>query len=392
MSKVVDIGLLWHSDRSGNLGVGALTVGNIAIVRGVLSGLGLTPRFIIFGFGDSRPSYIADADVGFTGLGVRSSPGFAAAVGKLDCVLDIGGGDSFTDIYPLKRYAWIVASKLVVIAQRVPLLFSPQTIGPFAGGSAAKRVLNRLAFWSMRRARAVVVRDMKSADAVRGVVPGVEPVYAVDVAFALPWTPAVPVTGRPRIGLNISGLLWQGGHTGRGEFGLGYDYKALMTGVIEALLARDAATVELICHVNGYAGSNEDDGVVADQLAVQYPALVRVPDFVSPSAAKSHISGLDALVAARMHACIAAFSSGVPVVPISYSRKFEGLFGSLGYDRIVPYTGMGTADALAFTLDALDRRDTLKAEIAAGLTQVAARLDAYRDVLRSLFTDVVRRR
>jgi polysaccharide pyruvyl transferase WcaK-like protein len=27
-----------------------------------------------------------------------------------------------------------------------------------------------------------------------------------------------------------------------------------------------------------------------------------------------------------MHACIAAFSSGVPVYPIAYSRKFNGLF------------------------------------------------------------------
>jgi polysaccharide pyruvyl transferase WcaK-like protein len=28
-----------------------------------------------------------------------------------------------------------------------------------------------------------------------------------------------------------------------------------------------------------------------------------------------------------MHACIAAFSSGVPVFPLAYSRKFNGLFG-----------------------------------------------------------------
>lgn len=33
-----------------------------------------------------------------------------------------------------------------------------------------------------------------------------------------------------------------------------------------------------------------------------------------------------------MHATIGAFSSGVPVIPTSYSRKFEGLYGSLGYN------------------------------------------------------------
>lgn len=392
MTAPVEIGLLWHSDRSGNLGVGALTVGNIAIVRGVAAELGLTPRFTILGFGDSGTSYITEADVGFTGLGARSIARGYAALGRLDAVLDIGAGDSFTDIYPIKRFTWIVMSKVATIVQQVPLVFSPQTIGPFTGDTAAKRAIGRIASWTMRRARAVAVRDAKSLDAVRAVTPDVAPIYSVDVAFALPWTPAPTPTGRPRIGINVSGLLWRGGYTGRGEFNLGYDYKALMTGLIEALLAQDDCTVELICHVNGYVSSPDNDGSVADELVQRYPALVRVPDFASPSAAKSHISGLDALVAARMHACIAAFSSGVPVVPVSYSRKFEGLFGSLGYQRVVPFTGMATAPALAFTLDALADRDTLKAEIAQGLTQVAARLDAYRAVLRDLFREIAAKR
>ncbi len=387
----VTIGLLWHSDRSGNLGVGALTVGNIALVRQVAAEVGVVPRFVILGFHDSGKSYIADTDVSYLPIGGSTATRFAQIVGTLDGVLDIGGGDSFTDIYPVKRFAWIVASKLVVIARGVPLVFAPQTIGPFVGATAAKRALNGLARWTMRRARAVVVRDDRSRDAVRTLVPGVEPVYAVDVAFALPWTPPPPRTGRPRIGLNVSGLLWNGGHSGKGEFGLGYDYAALMTGLIEELLAQDEATVELICHVNGEPGSNEDDGAVADRLAQRYPALVRVPDFASPSAAKSHIAGLDALVAARMHACIAAFSSGVPVVPISYSRKFEGLFGSLNYTRLVPFTGMDTAAALAFIRAALADRAALKTEIAVALTRVEARLDAYRAVLRSLFASVGRR-
>ncbi len=386
----LDIGLLWHSDRSGNLGVGALTVGNIALVRQVAAEQGIEPRFVIVGFNDRGASYINDADVRFSPVGARALPALAATLGRLDCILDIGGGDSFTDIYPLKRYAWIVVSKVIAIAQRVPLVFSPQTIGPFQGGSRVKRQLNAAARWTMRRANAVVVRDAKSAEAVRALVPGVEPVYAVDVAFALTFTPPPPRSGRPRIGLNVSGLLWNGGHTGKGEFSLGYDYKALMTGVIEALLARGDVTVELIAHVNDKVLVHEDDGAVADALAATYPALVRVPDFVSPSAAKSHIAGLDAVVGARMHACIAAFSSGVPVVPVSYSRKFEGLFGSLNYHRLVPFTGMGTEAALAFILAALDDRAVVKDEVAAGLRQVEARLEAYREVLRALFRSLAR--
>jgi colanic acid/amylovoran biosynthesis protein len=385
-AREISIGLLWHSDRSGNLGVGALTVGNIAIARAVAAELGLVPRFTILGFGDAGTPYIADADVTFAPLGARTIPAFVARVGRLDCVLDIGAGDSFTDIYPVKRFAWIVLSKVATILRGVPLVFSPQTIGPFVGGRAVTRWLGRVAAWTVQRACAVVVRDDKSLDAVRALAPGVVPVYAVDVAFALPWTSAPPVAGPPRIGINVSGLLWRGGYTGCSEFNLGFDYKDLMTRLIEALLAAGDCTVELIIHVNGSTTSPDNDGPVADELAAAYPALVRIPDFASPSAAKSHISGLDALIAARMHASIAAFSSGVPVIPVSYSRKFEGLFGSLGYARVVPHTGMATDAALGFILDALDDRAALRAEVADGLTRVAARLDAYRDVLHTLFS------
>ncbi len=385
MKNTIDIGLLWHSDRSGNLGVGALTVGNIAIVRGVLAEMELVPSFVIHGFADTRAPYIHDADVTFSGVRFSGFPAYFAAMGATDCVLDIGGGDSFTDIYPPKRYLAILIAKALTIVHGVPLLLSPQTIGPFTRDTALKKLFDAIAFWTMRRSRAVVVRDAKSADAVRQFTPGVEPIYSVDVAFALPWTPAPSTPGRRRVGLNISGLLWNGGHRGRHEFGLGYDYKALMTALIEALLARDDCTIELVCHVNGYPGSPEDDGTVADALAARWPQLVRVPDFASPSEAKSHISGLDFLVAARMHACIAAFSSGIPVVPVSYSRKFEGLFGSLGYDHLVPHTGMATEAALAFILDAMERGDALKATIATSSEQVKLRLEAYRGALRALF-------
>ena len=386
--QTIRIGLLWHSANSGNLGVGALTVGNMRIAGEVAARLGLTPEFTIFSLRDPGPVYIDGARIFWIDARAMLDPrGYASTVATLDCLLDIGAGDSFTDIYPLRRYKWIVLGKVIALFRGVPLVFSPQTIGPFEGRTAAKRALNRLARWTMRRARAVVVRDTKSAAEVRRVVPGVEPVEAVDVAFALPWTPPEPHAGRSRIGLNISGLLWNGGYTGAHEFGLGYDYRALMTATFEALLARGDCSVELICHVNG-SGGPDDDGTCADEIARRWPDLVRVPDFASPSAAKSHIAGLDALVAARMHACIAAFSSGVAVVPVSYSRKFEGLFGSLGYHRLVPHTGMATDAALALILAALDERAALRAEIADGLRQVEARLDTYRAVLATLFAEV----
>src|SRR3546814_15504496 len=53
----------------------------------------------------------------------------------------------------------------------------------------------------------------------------------------------------------------------------------------------------------------------------------------------------------------AAFSSGTPVMPVAYSRKFSGLFGTLGYDFLLPVRGMDTQAALDFLMEGLGKRE-----------------------------------
>ena len=91
---------------------------------------------------------------------------------------------------------------------------------------------------------------------------------------------------------------------------------------------------------------------------------------------------------ARMHACIAAFSAGVPVMPIAYSRKFQGLFSTLGYDPIVDCAAMTTDDAFARIIDGFDRRERLAVQTKTG-TQVAfERLQGYEDYLVQSFNRI----
>ncbi len=112
------------------------------------------------------------------------------------------------------------------------------------------------------------------------------------------------------------------------------------------------------------------------------------PDFPDPSSAKTYIAGLDFFAGARMHACIAAFSSGVPVVPMAYSRKFQGLFGSLGFNRTVDCT-TETAEAIETKILAgFDDRATLAAEAVAALALGRAKLAHYEDALLAVMRKV----
>jgi polysaccharide pyruvyl transferase WcaK-like protein len=387
--KTLRIGLLWHSAAAGNLGVGALSVGNIALARQAAARAGVTPHFVVIGAREAGVPYITDADVGhrtITGRYMVNPNGYRADLAALDIVLDIGAGDSFADIYSDKRFAYMVATKAMAISAGKPLVLSPQTIGPFS-----RQPHSAIAGWLCRRATCVFARDPLSMAALERLAPGAKAAQVVDVAFALPYDKPKPRRGGPvRIGLNVSGLLMSGGYAGGNEYGLGFDYPALTRGLITAFTAMPDTEVHLIPHVIAPNQPRDDDAAAADALKAEFPALVRHPDFASPSAAKSMIATMDFMIGARMHATIAAWSAGVPVVPISYSRKFEGLFGGLAYPWLVNAKGMTTAAAQAFVLDAYGRRAELAADIGRGMPIVTAGLEAYVAELAELFRRAAR--
>lgn len=389
----ISIGLLWHSAGAGNLGVGALTIGNLVSARLAAEAVGLRPRFTILHFpSDLEQSYVAGEDIEVFNINrstMLSPSGLWGEMDKLDCVLDIGAGDSFADIYGFKRFAFLWASKEMATLRNTPLLLSPQTIGPFT-----RQPQKLMAAHAMNRAYAVVARDPDSMRAIRELAPRSRAIQSVDVAFRLPFTqPPQRRDGLLEIGINVSGLLFNGGYGGSNEYGLDVDYAELMRRFIARQVARPNTRVHLVCHVISKLIPADDDGRVADQLAREFPGAVRVPNFASPSDAKSYIAGLDFLVAGRMHACIAAYSAGVPVVPIAYSRKFSGLFGGvLGYPHQVPVRGLSTDEALAFLEERLEDRDVLRQDILTGQKVVDPALKAYDEVLQELFATVADRR
>lgn len=389
-TKDIKIGLLWHSASSGNLGVGALTIANMAIVRGVAEELGLAPRFTIIGMRDGMDAYVRPSEADQFVVDTRSVLDPRACWATLraqDCVLDIGGGDSFTDIYASRRYAFIWATKALAIAAGRPLLLCPQTIGPFS-----RQPHSALAAWALRHADVVVARDDASVSATRELAPQARCVLATDVAFALPYEDQSPRRGgpTPRVGINVSGLLYNEATQGKNRFGLDVDYAGLTRGLMERLRER-GAEVHLLTHARALEPW-DDDGRVVDRFAAEYPWAVRAPDFPGPSEAKAYISGLDFLVSGRMHACIGAVSSGTPVVPIAYSRKFRGVFGLIDYPWLVDVSGKTTEDALAFIMDCFERRETLAGDCRRSMQKVDGLLEVYRRELRGLFQRVAKGR
>ena len=383
------IGLLWHSFSSDNLGVGALSESQVAICEAAAARAGVHLRFIVFGTSGGR-DYLpcskcisVATPISFKQL-LTGRSAFYAEIAECDLVLDIGEGDSFADIYGMRRFRVHIATKLAVLHKRIPLVLAPQTIGPFEHWFA-----RWLAVYAMRRCDSVYARDGQSFDYLKSLGLSRNCHEAIDVAFRLPFEAPVRLTTQPcRVGINVSGLMFSGGYSGANQFGLSIDYALHVRDLLRHWAADSSVEVWLIAHVLADDMPRDDDRNAIAVLANEFPTVRIAPSFQSPSQAKSFIAGLDFLTGARMHACIAAYSSGVPVVPLAYSRKFNGLFESLGYAWLADGKAMTTPQATARVLEGFSRRSELALSIKTGLLNADLRLQAYESHLVVLFGQI----
>jgi polysaccharide pyruvyl transferase WcaK-like protein len=388
-AHMITVGLMWHSLSSGNLGVGALTESNIAIIKGVAESLGKQVRFIVLGTGAETLPALAD-ELKVAGHVLENQPArilrasFRQQVRRCDLVIDIGEGDSFADIYGFKRFFYYWLSKNIVCSLGKPLILAPQTIGPFDGVAA-----RLLAKQVMARCTQVFARDNLSSDYLAQLNVTKNASEAIDVAFRLPFTKKIfSPNGKTRVGINVSGLLFNGGYTGGNQFGLSIDYPATIRQLIKLFLEIPDVEVHLVGHVIEPNMPSEDDYTRACSLAEEFPSVVVAPAFTRPSEAKSYIAGLDFFTGARMHACIAAFSSGVPVVPMAYSRKFNGLFGTLGYNEIADCKKNSMDQVLAKIMSGFLDKAQLRTLITTALSAVEERLSRYEKTIDDALTKV----
>lgn len=390
LQSEINVGLLWHSLRSGNLGVCALTEAQVAIISRAAESVGARVKYRLVGWQrrsagqrESPPEIGSSVAVNTLRL-VGLDPAMIRELSRCDVVFDIGEGDSFADIYGLRRFAFISITKAWALLLGKALVLSPQTIGPFVH-PLARWVSNRL----LARCSEVFVRDHQSADYVRQQNLGVRAIESTDVAFRLPYTKSSQSEAdrRSRVGINVSGLLYNGGYTGSNQFGLRVDYPGLVNALVERFCADPDCRVFLVSHVVSPEMPSDDDFAVAEKLGARYPAVEVAPPFSGPSEAKSFIATLDFFVGSRMHACIAAVSAGVPTVALAYSRKFSGLFSSVGYDAVADCTAESEQAVLDRVSQAFADRRRLKEAATRAQAVALERLDRYQQAVAELLRE-----
>lgn len=368
------IGLIWTNPYSGNRGVGALTYSILYLLEQLSQAYDADFEYYLIGNYDetSKIDYLAiggknvriNVVRGLTPTNLKGKlksfvfyKDFIVAK-KLDYVMDMGEGDSFSDIYGITRFERFVYTKNRYNRLKIKQMLLPQTIGPFKDP-----IVKRKAFECMNKCQIVLSRDKQSYAYLKENNVTTEIDEIIDVAFFMPFEKDIISYDYINIGLNISALLWHGGYTRDNQFNLVVDYQCLIRGIIDYFLSIPNVKLFLVPHVVALNVDIENDYAVSSDLVKEYKdeRLVLSPFFLTPISAKNFIASLDFFMGARMHATIAAFSSGVPVYPMAYSRKFNGLFvDTLNYNYMGDLLNQGKDQIMSDIKAAFENRTKLK--------------------------------
>ena len=313
---------------------------------------------------------------------VKAQAAILKAIRTCDLCVDFTDGDSFSDIYGKSRFYWRTAEKALVLLSGKRMLLGPQTYGPYLSDGAKK-----FAAWVLKRAKYVYSRDEKSAALVQELTGRDIPV-TTDIAFKLPKQINEQLSGeQTKMGINVSGLLWNGGYTGDNQFGLTVDYRDYVTRLVGWCVER-GMEVYLIPHViTLHDPSNpENDLQACRALQERFPVCHIIDRYDTPMAIKGYIAQMDIFTGARMHSTIAAFSSGVATIPFAYSKKFGDLFGTVDYPYLIDGRNMTTEEAFEKSCAYISEARSLTDAVQRSMTEVMKRANAFEDALDKIIT------
>lgn len=303
---------------------------------------------------------------------------------KADIIGSISGGDSFSDIYGLGRLIYVALPQILVLLLGKPLLLMPQTIGPFKGPIA-----KTVARYIIKRVRMVYSRDHESLKTIREILVNDQKQvgFCYDMGFVLEphiRDERIPswlierdkVT--PLVGLNVSGLLYIGGYTQDNMFSLKGDYRKLVRDLIGHFVEKHNAHVLLVPHVFGEGGDSESDLSACRMIYEGADDKLRgnlhlIEEGYDHHELKALIGRCEYFLGSRMHACIAAISQCVPAVGLAYSRKFKGVFASIGMEELVIDLREYDEKSIIPLVDRVyQRRAELRAQLEAKMPDVRA--------------------
>jgi colanic acid/amylovoran biosynthesis protein len=332
-----------------------------------------------------RPGWVRKLGGGMERIGFRYplGPQLIELIKRSDCVLSIGG-----DLYTLpptfsersRFHSFLVDFGEKVMKLGKAFVVWGASIGPFESWPAARRAYRH----HLQRVSLITVREPLTMEYLRtlGVSGNVR--FAADPAFAVPYVDSEAssryfTSKRPTVAINFSplSLRYSSGKTSVGA------YQAIQSEIVSHLLRELNINVLLVPHVVCPWDALDDDYRYLAALAERYAGqerqrLALLPSSLGAVTTKAVLSKCAVVIAARMHCAIAAISSGVPTIFVSYSSKAVGMakyaYGDTKW--VMPLKGMISQHIFEKTRSILANQETFRRYLSGALARF--RTDAFR--------------
>jgi colanic acid/amylovoran biosynthesis protein len=315
------------------------------------------------------------------------------ALKDTDLVVDLSGDMLTEDYGPHVAYSHFLPV-MTALAMGKPVILCAQSIGPFT-------LMKRLARYVLGQAALITAREPVTIEYLREIgVQNSQIFLTTDLSFLL--EPAkdesvdvvlsregIDLAGRQMIGISFSNLV-HSHYRKRNPHASGTMFPELIAGILDTISERYGLQILFVPHVTGPRAS-ADDRVFAEKISshMQMTAVAIKGDY-TPDILKGIISRCRLYMGARMHANIAAMSSGIPTLAIAYSHKTAGIMQLLGQDEyvcdIATLDGESVlkcfgrlysrSDSVATTLR--ERSSVLKVEAAKNIELVSKFLDSIQ--------------
>lgn len=236
-----------------------------------------------------------------------------------DIICASNGGDSFSDIYGLKRLFLEFLSIITPELLGKKVVFTPQTIGPFY--SVQSKIM---AFLCLKFASKVFVRDNKGDKFLSAI--GVHPKRTRDISsYMIP--EKVDFIVKPNtVGININGLMWENNY--KGLENCFNNYKMIIYKITEEVINR-GYHVLFIPHtysVNEQIAENDYTAIKEVMKKFDTNSVTCLENEYTAPRLKYIISQTEFFIGSRMHSNLAALTTSTPTVALAYSYKFDGTF------------------------------------------------------------------
>lgn len=276
-----------------------------------------------------------------------------------DFVIDLSGDMLTEDYGPHVTYSHFIPI-LFALSLNKPVFLCAQSIGPFKFTKfLAKYIFKKVAFISVREE--ITLKYLEKIGINKKKL-----LLTADIAFLLPASNASTVNKilfdeninfnkQKVLGISLSQLVERKFNNIRKSNSP--DFACLMANFLDQIINKYKISVLFVSHVVG-PNQTKDDRIIAAKvknIMQNKEGVFLLKGNYRPEELKGIISHCDFFIGTRMHANIAALSSAIPLIAISYSHKTLGIMKMFSQeDMVYPFEKL-TLNGLIIRFDKIIR-------------------------------------